>query len=133
MSTQLQGDCRLRARDVPGAGRVLEAVLTGEPDRNSWKEMHRLLHEKVAHRSPQVLVLDLRALDGMVGSALLGALVAGARAMKDAGQPGGTRIVAGGAFARRLEEVLRVCGLAPVFGRIHPDLTSALAEPAAET
>lgn len=121
--------CRIQAHDHPTLGTVLEVVLSGKQDPEFWIEVRTMLREEVARRPPQYLVFDLRALEGLVGSALLGGLVAGADEMKKRGMHGRTRIVAMGDVARKLKSILSVSGLEPVLGAIYPDVESALADP----
>jgi len=120
--------CRLRAHEHPRLGRVLEAVLSGRQDPEFWDQLRSVLRNEVAGRAPQYLVLDLRALDSLVGSALLGGLVAGALEMERNGKPGRTRIIATGEIAGRLNVVVPLCKLEPVLGGVYPDLESAFAE-----
>lgn len=120
--------CRIQAYDHPTLGTVLEAVLSGRQDPDFWIGIRAMLREEVARRSPQYLVFDLHALEGSVGSAFLGGLIAGADEMKKQGMRGRTRIVASGAIARKLASVLSLSGLEPVLGQIYPDVESALAD-----
>lgn len=120
--------CRVQAHDHPTLGTVLEAVLSGKQDPDFWIAVRSALREEVARRPPQYLVFDLRALEGTVGSAFLGGLVAGADEMKKHGMRGRTRIVATGELAHKLASVLSLSGLEPVLGGIHPDVESALAD-----
>lgn len=120
--------CRLGAHDHPRLGHVLQVVLSGRQDPEFWDQLRSVLRNEVARRAPQYLVLDLRALDCLVGSAFLGGLVAGALEMERNGKPGRTRIIATGEIAGRLDVVVPLCKLEPVLGSIYPDLESALAE-----
>ena len=120
--------CRVQAHDHPTLGTVLEAVLSGRQDPDFWIGVGTVLREEVARRPPAYLVFDVRALEGSVGSAFLGGLVAGADEMKKHGMRGRTRIVATGDMARKLASVLSLSGLEPVLGGVHPDLESALAD-----
>lgn len=120
--------CRIQAHEHPSLGTVLEAVLSGKQDPEFWTGVRAMLREEVSRRPPQYLVFDLRALEGLVGSAFLGGLVAGADEMKKHGMHGRTRIVATGDVARKLASVLSLSGLVPVLGGIHPDVESALAD-----
>lgn len=126
-SESASSGCRIRTRDVLPFGLVLEAVLSGRQDPEFWEEVHRVLREEVARRSPDYLVFDLRELDCAVGSAFVGGLTAGAVEMKNIGRLNRTRIVATGEIARRLATILPLCKLEPVLGLVHPDLKSALA------
>ncbi len=103
-------------------------VLSGRQDPDFWQEVRDVIREEVPRRSPHDLVFDLRDLDCMVGSALLGGLVAGAIEMKRLGRPGGTRIVATGDMGATIERSLALCKLEPVLGVVHDNLASALAE-----
>ena len=116
--------CRLRTHDVPHLGRVVEVVLSGDPE--FWQEVRYVLGEEIPRRTPHYLVLDLRGLDCIVGSAFLGGLVAGAVEMKCLGRFGGTRIVATGEMATRLDRSLALCKLQPVLGPLHDSVTSVL-------
>jgi len=128
-ATQETAGCHVRASDHPTLGRVLEVVLSGHQVPDFWEGVRGVLREEIARRIPQYLVLDLRTLDCIVGSSLLGGLVAGALEMEKQGKPERTRILAAGGMAGRLAEVLRLCKLEPVLGGVHADLASALAGP----
>ena len=121
--------CELLTHEVPGVGRVVTVLLWGRRDPGFWQGVRDILGQEVPRRSPDYLVFDLRRLDGLVGSAFLGGLVAGAIEMERQGRLGRTRIVATGGMARRLAEVLTLCKLEPVLGGIHPDLASSLVDP----
>jgi len=127
-TTAVTAGYRMQAYDHPTRGTVLQAVLSGRQDPDFWIDVRTMLREEIARRPPQYLVFDLQALEGSVGSAFLGALVAGADEMKKHGMRGRTRIVASGAIARKLASVLSVSGLQPILGDIHPDVESALAD-----
>ena len=103
-------------------------MLSGRHDPDFWEGVRGLLREEIARRSPQYLVFDLRALDCIVGSSLLGGLVAGAIEMEKQGKHGRIRILATGRLGRRLTEVLPLCKLEPVLGGVYPDLRAALAD-----
>jgi hypothetical protein len=118
----------LRASERPGVGPVLEAVLSGRRDPEFWQLVSERLRDEIPRRSPRYLVFDVRALECIVGSRFVGGLVAGAVEMNRLGRIEGTRIVATGDVARRLTRVLRLCNLESVFGAVHPDLESALAD-----
>jgi hypothetical protein len=111
---------------MPGFGRVLVMALSGHREPDFWQEVRDVLRREVPERSPQYMVFDLRALDGIVGSAFVGGLVAGAVEMQALGRPGRTRIVATGEMAARLGRTLMACKLEPILGPVHPDLASAL-------
>ncbi|HEX5042014.1 MAG TPA: hypothetical protein VFV75_03860 [Candidatus Polarisedimenticolaceae bacterium] len=126
-STAREGaGCRLREHEDPALGRVLEVVLSGRQEPDFWEGVREVLRDAVAQRAPHYLVFDLRALDCLVGSALLGGLVAGALAMKEVRRPGRTAVVATGKLAGRLGEAISLCKLDDVLGGVHPDLESAL-------
>lgn len=111
--------CRIQAHQHPVLGRVLEAVLSGRQDPEFWDRLRGVLGNEVTKQRPDHLVLDLRALDCIVGSALLGGLVAGALAMEKNGKPGRTRILATGEIARRLAVIVPLCKLEPVLGGVY--------------
>ena len=118
--------CRLRMHDVPHLGRILQVQLSGRREPEFWKEVREVLREEIPRRSPHLLVLDVRGLDCIVGSAFLGGLVAGAVEMKRLGRLGATRILARGETATRLAKTVALCKLEPVLGAVHGDLGSAL-------
>jgi anti-anti-sigma regulatory factor len=105
---------------------VVEVVLSGRRDPEFWQEVRDVLEEEIPRRTPQYLVLDLRGLDCVVGSACLGGLVAGAVEMKRLGRLGATRIVVTGEMATRLDRSLALCKLQPLLGPLHDSVTSAL-------
>jgi len=119
--------CRLCTHDGPPLGRVVQVQLSGRQDPEFWEDVRALLREEIPRSSPRFLVFDIRGLDCIVGSALLGGLVAGAMEMKKLGRFGATRIVAMGEIATRLARSLALCKLEPVLGSVHGDLESALA------
>ena len=125
-ATRTLSGCRLRTLAIPGLGPVLEVVLSGRQDPDFWQSVRDVLREEIPGRSPRFLVFDLRGLDCIVGSALLGGLVAGALEMKRLGRLGGARIVATGEIATRLTRTLSLCKLEPVLGAVHGDMASAL-------
>jgi hypothetical protein len=100
--------------------------LSGRKDPDFWQEVRFALREEIRRRSPHLLVFDLRGLDCMVGSALIGGLVAGAMEMEKLQRVGGTRIVARGEVATRLARTLSLCKLEPLLGPVHGDLGSAV-------
>jgi hypothetical protein len=117
---------RLRTYEIPGAGQVVQLELWGRQEPECWQRVRDALREEVRRRSPDHLVLDVRGLDGFVGSAFLGGLVAGAIEMERLGKHGRTRIVATGEIATKLQSTLPLCKLEPILGAIHGDLASAL-------
>ena len=119
------GGCQVRTHTIPFLGRVVKVVLSGRQDPGFWQTVRDVLHEEIPERSPDYLVFDLRGLDCIVGSALLGALLAGADEMHQVGRPEGTRIVATGEIATRLAATLALCKLEPLLGTVHEDVASA--------
>jgi hypothetical protein len=112
--------------DVPRLGRIVLVQLFGRREPEFWKDVRDVLREEIPRRSPHLLVLDVRGLDCIVGSAFLGGLVAGAVEMKKIGRLGATRILARGEMARRLAKTVALCKLEPILGTVHGDLGSAL-------
>ena len=118
--------CRVRVHDVPRVGRIVHVDLWGTREPEFWQEVRDVLREEIPRRAPHLLVLDVRGLDCIVGSAFLGGLVAGAVEMKKLGRLGATRILARGEMATRLARTVSLCKLEPVLGTVHGDLGSAL-------
>jgi hypothetical protein len=123
---QAVSGCRFRMHDVPGLGRIVQVELSGRHDPDFWQEVRDILREEIPRRSPHFLVLDVRGLDCILGSAFLGGLVAGAVEMRKLGRLGATRILAKGEMATRLAKTVSLCKLEPVLGTVHGDLGSAL-------
>jgi anti-anti-sigma regulatory factor len=119
------GGCSVRSHTIPFLGRVVKVVLSGRQDPAFWQTVRDVLAEEIPERSPDYLVFDLRGLDCIVGSAMLGGLLAGAEEMRRAGRPEGTRIVATGEIATRLAAALSLCRLDPILGAVHEDVASA--------
>ena len=118
--------CALLSHEVPGVGRVVTVELSGRRDPGFWQGVRDTLGQEVPRRSPDYLVFDLRRLDGLVGSAFLGGLVAGAIEMKRLGRLDRTRLVATGEMAEKLARSIALCKLEPVLGRVHETVTAAV-------
>ncbi len=127
MSETQEFGSRTSVHESPIYGRVLEIALTGSQSREVSTRGRQILEGEVDRHHPEYLVIDLRGFDSKFGNDLLGALVAGAAAMRKLGAERQTRILARGRTAETLERVIRLAKINSLFGgRTYPALESAL-------
>ena len=119
--------CRVVTQETPAYGLVLQVVLAPGQSPDSWNHVRDVLEGEVERRRPQALLIDLQALDSLYGAPLIGALVAGAVAMRKLGPDRRARIVAPAHIAGPLAKAIRLAKIEKLFGgRIYADIESAL-------
>lgn len=118
---------RTRIHESPTYGRVLEIELVGSEGQERPFPGIRIIQEEVARHRPQYLVINLLGFDSRFGNTLIGGLVAGAVAMRGLGGGRKTGIIAAGRTAAKLDRILTIGKIAPIFGgRTYSDLETAL-------
>jgi hypothetical protein len=113
--------------EISGGGRILVVSIEGSSTLEISHQIRLTLEREVEENDPLALVINLTKFHSRFGNDFLGALIAGAVAMRKQGSGRPTRIVSRGRTADVLSRCLAIGKVLGVFGgELHTDVESAL-------
>jgi hypothetical protein len=105
---------------------VLKVELASAQTVETWAVVRAVLEQEIGHHRPQLLILDVRALQSIDGVPIIDALAAGAQTMRELGSDRQTTILATSGMAHDLGQALRRARFDALFDGFHPDLLAAV-------